>query len=477
MKRNCFWLGLALCAGFVLTSCSDDDENELGGGAVVEMPDDQPAAKVIPEGFYMLNEGWFGHDDGSVNYFSNTSADIKYHLFKEANPEDKLGNTTCHAAMWGNHIFLVSKQGNRLVVTDKQFKKQAVIAEIGGDGRMFLGIDDKKAYISTTNGIAKLDLEGWKLAGAVAGVSGEVGNMCLAEGKVFAVSADKLYILDALTDQVLKTVDGTFSTVILGQDGTVWVATATGLQKYDADDLEAEDAEIPFPSGMELYDSWTAWNPNSLCTSLQKNVLYWITGEKSLWAVTLRQVVKYDVERHEFKTFEAIGKSENDVQLSYYGAGIRVNPMTGELVTMATQDGWGDNYKHNWVFKLDANGKNLLTYKVLGAPSNPQEGYFWYHTLPFFEDANQPQILLNQVKVKAGETTEIDLDEKVVDYDNIFASMMVELTPAEGNLAEVILDGDDLKVKAGAQAGVTACKLAVISNGVRVEKNIQIVVE
>ena len=55
MKRNCFWLGLALCAGFVLTSCSDDDENELGGGAVVEMPDDQPAAKVIPEGFYTVS--------------------------------------------------------------------------------------------------------------------------------------------------------------------------------------------------------------------------------------------------------------------------------------------------------------------------------------------------------------------------------------------------------------------------------------
>lgn len=482
MKKNLFWLGLALCAGFVMTSCDDDDD--LGNGGVKDLADDQPAAMVTPEGFYVMNEGWFGHDKGSVNYFSNTTADIKYRLFKEANPgaEEQLGNTTSYATMWGNHLFFVSKQGNRLVVTDKNFKWLASFPEIkeNRDGRMFLGIDDKKAYISTSDGIVKFDIAGMKMGGVIEGVAGQVGNMCLAEGKVFAVSETNLFIIDPKTDQVLKTVPGTYSSVVLSQNGTVWVATATGLQKYDADDMEAEDAEITYQKGMEFYDSWGNWNANSLCASTQENVLYWMTGEKSMWSVTLRKVVKYDIEHNQFTAFEEIGKSENDVQLSYYGAGIRVNPLTNELVTMAVQDGWGDNYKYNWVYKLDASGKVLQTYKLLGGAavdgSQAEDPYYWFPSLPFFEDANHPQILLNQVKVKVGETEEVDLDEKVVDYDNIFASMMFELTPAESNQAQVVLDGDDLKVK-GVQPGVTACKLSVISNGVRVEKNIQIVVE
>lgn len=478
MKKNVFWLGLALCAGFVMTSCDDDDD--LGNGGVKDLADDQPAAMVTPEGFYVMNEGWFGHDMGSVNYYSNTASDIKYRLYREANPGETLGNVSTCATLWGNRIFIVSKQGNRLVVTDKNFKKQAVFTnELGGDGSMFLGVNDKKGYVSTTAGIMKFDLEGLKFAGAVEGVSAFVGNMCLAEGKVFAVSADKLFIIDAATDRVLKTVGGTFSSVVLGRDGAVWVATATGLQKYDADDMEAEGEEIKYQPGAEMYDSWGAWNANSLCASTQENVLYWMTGEKSMWSVALRKIVKYDIEHNRFAVSEEIGKSENGVQLSYYGAGIRVNPVTDELITMAVQDGWGENYRFNWVYRLDADGKTLQTYKLLGGDGNPgsdpQLGYYWYPALPFFEDANQPQILLNQVKVKAGETKEVDLDEKVVDYDNIFASMMFELTPAEENVAKVALVGDDLKV-AGLQPGVTACKLAVISNGVRVEKNIQIVV-
>ena len=482
MKKNVFWLGLALCAGFVMTSCDDDDNQ--GNGGVTDLADDQPAAMVTPQGFYVVNEGWFGHDKGSVNYYSNTTTDIKYRLFKEANSDAELGVTTTYAAMWGNRMFIVSKQGNRLVVTDKNFKKLAVFTdELGGDGSMFLGVNDKKGYVSTTKGIMIFDLEGLKLTGAVEGVSAFVGNMCRAEGKVFAVSAGKLFIIDATTDRVLKTVDGTFLSVVLSKDGSVWVATETGLQKYDADDMELEGEEIKFQAGTEMYDSWVAWNANSLCASTQENVLYWMTGEKSMFSVTLKKIVKYDIDRNQFSTIKELGMSEDNVTMAYYGAGIRVNPITDELVTMATKFDWGipDAYSYCWVYKLDADGKDLLAYELFGGDGTSgadlQKRHYWYPALPFFDDANQPQILLNQVKVKAGKTVEVDLEEKVVDYDNIFASMMFELTPTDGSVAEVALDGDDLKVIAGALPGVTACKLAVISNGVRVEKNIQIVVE
>lgn len=74
-----------------------------------------------------------------------------------------------------------------------------------------------------------------------------------------------------------------------------------------------------------------------------------------------------------------------------------------------------------------------------------------------------------------GEEKEIDLKEKVVDYDNTFASMQFEVSEASN--ATVQLEAGVLTVTAGATEGVSTCKLSVISNGVRVEKDIEIVVQ
>ena len=74
-----------------------------------------------------------------------------------------------------------------------------------------------------------------------------------------------------------------------------------------------------------------------------------------------------------------------------------------------------------------------------------------------------------------GEKKEVDLKEKVVDYDNTFASMQFEISEASN--ATVSLEAGVLTVTAGATEGASTCKLSVISNGVRVEKDIEIVVQ
>lgn len=471
MKKNVFWLGLALCAGFVMTSCDDDDD--LGNGGVKDLADDQPAAMVDAAGFYMVNEG-HGANDASVNYFKKNGAGytISYRAYQAANDGEKLGSTTQFGTIWGDNMYLMTKQGNRLVVADaKTLKKKAAFKELGGDARMFLGVTDKKGYVGTQAGIRVFDITQLQLGSAIADIPvEEIGNMCLSAGKVFAVSQSGLYILDAQTDKLIekKAVTG-LSTAICGQDGTVWVAAADHFLKIDPENLEME--QVAYPEGGSVFDSWWAWNAGSLCASTQKNVLYWASGSSS-WAVS--DVWKYDVEAKKFSKIYTMHETDLGGVPNIYSAGLRVDPLTDELIVMGVY-----NYAQCWAYKLDSNGQELDCYPLLGGQgvSILPDGYNrWFPALPVFEDANQPQILLNQVKVKAGETEEVDLDEKVVDYDNIFASMMFELTPAEENLAKVALDGDDLKVT-GLQPGVTACKLAVISNGVRVEKNIQIVVE
>ena len=51
--------------------------------------DDKAQPKVEAKGFYIVNEGWYGHDKGSVNYFekNGTSYTPHYRAFKAANPQ------------------------------------------------------------------------------------------------------------------------------------------------------------------------------------------------------------------------------------------------------------------------------------------------------------------------------------------------------------------------------------------------------
>lgn len=474
MKKNLFWLGLALCAGFVMTSCDDDDD--LGNGGVKDLADDQPAAMVTPNGFYVANEDWAGHDNGSINYFkrNGNEYDINYRVYRAANSGEKLGGVTEYASIWGDNVYMLSKNDLHLVVASaKDFRKKAEIKDFGAEAHQFLGIDDKKAYVSfgdnQRGGIAKLNLNNFSQVENIQGINEQIGNMCLSNGMIFALGTENLYIINAQTDLVVKEIPGSFRAVTVDKDGDVWVASNNGFVKYDSESLETET--VPYPENGEVYGTEWAWNANSLCASTQENCIYWLSGASS-WV--LNSIWKYDVDNKQAVKLYEITACELEQVPSFYGAGLRVDPVTDELIALAVL-----NFKQSFVYKIDNKGKELGQYALLGdnGTANLEGGYyFWFPALPFFEDANQPQILLNQVKVKVGETEEVDLDEKVVDYDNIFASMMFELTPAESNQAQVMLDGDDLKVK-GVQPGVTACKLAVISNGVRVEKNIQIVVE
>ena len=457
-------------------------------GTEVTMPveftvkaDDKAQPKVEAKGFYIVNEGWYGHDKGSVNYFekNGTSYTPHYRAFKAANPDTELGNTTCYGAIWGDNFYLISKQDNRLVIADAQnLKSKKVITDLGGDGRSFLGIDDQKAYIGYNGGIKTFNIENLTLGEAIAGVSGEIGNMCYAYGKVFAVSDKNLYIIDAKTDKVEKTVTGSYDTyksVVTAKDGSVWVAAADKFIVYNPNDLE-NTKEIAYPVDAAVSSSWGSWNPGGLCASTQTNTLYWTTGTSS-WS--LNAVCKYDIDASNANSsFYTLPNDDAEQKRVLYGAGLRVDPLSDNLVLQSRRDGWGDSSAYNWLFLLSNTG-SLNTSFVVADDKKPTagNGYYWFPSMPVFEDANKPQILLNQVMMGTKKKVEIDLSTKVVDYDNIFATMatQVELLNKQDQ-AKVSIAGNKLVIESQTQEGNFKLKLTVVSNGVKVEKEIELVI-
>ena len=477
-KFNFLLASAVLGTGLSFTSCSEDEVD----GRIQTKTDDVPEAAVQANGFYVVNEDWFGHDNGSLNYFKQdnaTSYTPSYRVYRAANDNETLGTTSQFGAIWGDNIYVMSKQGNRLVVADaKTLRKKAVLMEIGGDGRSFVGIDDKKAYVSHSAGVAVLDLATMQIAKQIDGVSGQIGMMCCMAGRVFAVSQNNgLYVINAQTDELEQTISGTYYTLACSKDGSVWVAGSTGLTCIDPATLQQTET-MAYPDGASIASSWGAWNAGGLCASTQSNVIYWTTGGN--WSQS--KLYKYDIDAKAGKMLYEFGKSENDKQMEFYGAGVRVDPLTDELVLTATQSGWGANYSYNWIYKFDAAGNEITHFEYFGdngtsGASGAADGrYFWFPALPVFEDANKPQILLNQVMLKPGEEKEIDLEEKVIDYDNTFASMRLEVSDDASN-ATLKIDGHVLTVTAGASEGVSTCKLSVVSNGVRVEKTVEIAVQ
>lgn len=442
--------------------------------------DNKAQPKVEAKGFYIVNEDWFGHSNGSVNYFekSGSSYTPHYRVFRAANLGQELGATTCYGAIWGDHFYLISKQGNRLVIADAQnLKSKKIITDLGGDGRSFVGIDEKKAYIGYNGGIKTFNIENLTLGEAIAGVSGEIGNMCYAYGKVFAVSDENLYIIDAKTDKVEKTVTGSYDTyksVVTAKDGSVWVAAVDKFIVYNPNDLE-NTKEIAYPVDAAVSSSWGSWNPGGLCASTQTNTLYWTTGT-SPWSKNA--VCKYDIDASNANSSFYTLNDEAGQKRVLYGAGLRVDPLSDNLVLQSCRDGWGDSFAYNWLFLLSNTGTQNTSF-VVADDKEPTagNGYYWFPSMPVFEDANKPQILLNQVMMGTNKKVEIDLSTKVVDYDNIFATMatQVELLNKQDQ-AKVSIAGNKLVIESQTQEGNFKLKLTVVSNGVKVEKEIELVI-
>lgn len=477
MKKS--WMFAVVAAGcFVFASCEDEtgvvDETPEG---IPVLDDSAPSAAIPSEGFYVANEDWMGHDEGTVNYFKAKGSDYEpvYRAYRAANPNETFGTTTQFATIWGENAYFLSKQDNCLVVADaRTLKKKAVFEDLGGGGRSFVGVDDQLGYIGHSKGIRQFNLVTLQLGEPVEGVSDQMGSLCYAAGRVFAVAQNNVYIINVSTNQVEKTLNGSFSTLTRSKDGTVWVAASDKFIRINPQTLTQE--EMAYPGNVAVGNSWGAWNAGSLCASTQKNVLYWTKATG--WNST--GIVKYDIDKQEFNgSFYSLSTHEGQQQV-FYGAGLRVDPLTDKVVATYTRDGYGANFSYNWVALIAPNG-TLEKEIVLGgdngtggASGSKGDNYFWFPAIPFFEDANLPEILINQIRLAPGETKTIDLNQKMVDADNLSVAILCEAEMAANELVTSKLENGVLTVTAKEKSGSTECQVTAISNGKRVEKKVRV---
>lgn len=426
------------------------------------------------KGAFVVNEDWFGHRNSAVTFLSN---DGKWN-YKAV---EDVGCTACFGTFYGNKFYAIAKQakdksasvtGGRITICNGTTmgivnQIENIDAAKGADGRSFLGVDEHKAYVSTSNGIYVLDLNTEEITGEVTmdgnSIVGECGNMVRKDDRVYAVSFSKgICVINPETNEVENVISGSFGSIVMSKDGNLWVSlfqdkAYAGLAKLNLEEEKVEKLSLPEGIGNPVCTYvWGAWTPDALCASAKENAIYWTSV--SGWSTYT--VFKYDIDQQKFTKFIDLSAEEGNTW-SIYGCSFRIDPVTDNAYTTLAV-GYTNNYK---VRKYDNKG-NLLAEYAMEPDVDASERNYWYPGMFVFPDTEDPVWnKLAQQTVEVGSTVTIDLAGQVTDADNMDAAIVKSISKVSNDNVVATMNGSKLVIE-GKKAGNTTITLKANSNGI-----------
>lgn len=381
------------------------------------------------QGIIWVNEDWYGHQNSTVNYLLPDDPDgeyWKYRIVQAENPGKELGCTNQYGALWHDRLYLIAKQekdpgasitGGRITVCDAKTMKilhqQSLIDPSGAqcDGRGFLGVDEHKGYISTSNGVWIFNLDNFTVTGQVKGSAnpnaggdndkpntdptgslyhGQSGTMVSAAGKVFVAHQQYgLLVVDPAEDEVVDVLSmdivqqgAGIGSIVKSKDGYLWLSIAKNLQgtgaflnyivRVDPETLDYEIVDIP--EGMyPPSNSWYAWTPDAFVASTVQNCLYWKGGPNRWFTGT--KIYKFDCDTRQQSLF--IDLEEEGANWKIYGCALGVHPVTDELYMALYHEFGTPTYITR---RYSPQGEKIRDYDMIMN--------YWFPSLPLFPQAN-----------------------------------------------------------------------------------------
>ncbi len=449
--KHSFLLWLFLCAAV---------------GAFAEAP--------YTSGVFILNEDWYGHNNSTLNHLSN-SGEFSYRIVQAENEAPaSLGCTAQFGAIYGDRFYFVSKQsqdpgessarqGARLVVADATTLKIiysidtlfAINGKSTADGRGFVGVDESKGYIGSSNGIFVLDLVAGKITKRIAGTENSLitGNEQAVDGKgalyqnqigmmlrthdyVFAIQQDLgIHVIDPVADTIITTIRGCFSTMVQSKDGRIWAARNTNPEAqtypygssgelWQGNELLAINPatltttaydlrELSGNEDMMVEQTWYAWTAGSLTASTCENALFFsFTDNIWDWYNGRVHIYRFDIDN---QTVSEIYTTTDLGDYYIYNSGmVRVSPLTGNIYFGCFKTIISNN---EWLFaQLTSTGRLVRTY-------TPIKNY-WFPALFVFPDYYAPTVSdFAPQRLDLGLTVTIPLGTMATDKDNLSAAI------------------------------------------------------
>lgn len=483
-------------------------------------PNREPLADSYQNGTFWLNEDWFGHSNGSINYIAD-NGEMKYRVYESQNKYESFGCTSQYGIIYGDKLIVMSKQatdggdprkgGGRVVVADaKTLKKLAAFDYIGadtdgdgngdGDGRACVGVSENKVYLGSTAGIQVLDTRTLTLGGMVDGIAsgenqynGQIGDMVAIGKYAFAIQQGVgVHVIDIATDKVVKTfpVESNDASGVSGMgypqgitvtaDGNVWVATTAGASSglctfrcIDPSTLDVTDS-VDLPEGQRVTCGWGAWRSTNFFASKSENAIWYgagveasiVSGNTGYYKWTVGSDIAGIQPVFVFPNNLA-GVDSKTFQAPY--AGVRYDDRKNQLLVAATH-GASSNYRYNWLHFVDCKTGDIVNTIKL-------KDYYWFPSMPIFPDKYAPEFSdLPEVSVdlaKDGDIFTIDLKDYVTDKDNIDAAIRLSIVGGDAVAADNTVS-DKRLVNATLENGVLTITPLIAGHGnlnVKAESN------
>ena len=473
------------------------------------------------EGIFILNEDWFGHNNSTIN-FVNNSGEIYYRAYEYENQgkDMSLGCTSQYGMIYGGKLMVISKQGKddgdsreggRIIVanaTDLQnisASQYIATADNGksiADGRTCVGINEKTAYIGTSNGIYKYDLEANQILDRINGTANplvagtennadgqgalynnQIGHIRRTADYVFAVYQDSgIFVIDPHKDEIISVIEGCFSSMVQSKDGSIWAARNTNLdaQKYpyggssysswgdgwqgnqivriNPFSLDTTHINIPedFPG---IRQTWYAWTNGGFCASYNSNNLYWT--DDNGWFESSK-IYQYNIDDETFKlVFDA---KDIHPDRNIYGAGFGINPLDDHLFVFGFNNFSDNRY---WIYELNKDGELQNSYSLIQN--------FWFPSMVIPADKYAPELIEIPDTIKLEDKDyKLYLGDLATDQDNLDAAIVKTVESiADTSIANFSIRHDTLTIssKGGKDTG-TSFTLAFYSNGKKISKEI-----
>ena len=183
MRKFLKLLPFLFAAAAVLSSCSDDDDNDLNPGE-------------LAKGAYILNYGGYSENTSSISRYDYETGDLTAFYYQQQNGGKKIGSAPQWIYEYDNLLYLMNNNPDRVIVTDLLFAAQDTITTDVAAPRNCVGYGDylyiscwgnnpdysggmPDAYILKYNVITKLVEEKIPLAGGPEGLA-------IANGRLYA---------------------------------------------------------------------------------------------------------------------------------------------------------------------------------------------------------------------------------------------------------------------------------------------------
>lgn len=319
-------------------------------------------------GFYMINEGWYGHHNASFNYFKNGSALFAtYDNFTAAHSDITLGATGVVGSLQGKDFYILSKKEPYLTKLDAISMKQT--ATLNLSERASFNSASNMCFMNDGNMILTTDGGAYKVDPATMTVTDTITTKKATD---VVLKGDYLYMLVNDSINIYKSMD--FSSVVTNAakattgfavtDNTVWAANGSDLLKIEGENVST----VTLPDGYGVYYDRFAYHPTSLQASKDGKSLLFVKNDG--WSNKVAAC--YHIAENKVTDF----LKSND-EFVFYGAGIQVNPKSGDVYLIYTEDGWGEHYMNNRIIVTNAEGqpKDTLNYS----------GEYWFPSSIVFE--------------------------------------------------------------------------------------------